>query len=77
MYGIYRVEAEEQKSQVRQTERDKSQLIDQLTEQNQRLTTQLKEVHYMMLFVHLTSSLLLRVTLLSLKVTPKGVYSFG
>lgn len=58
MYGIYRVEAEEQKSQVRQTERDKSQLIDQLTEQNQRLTTQLKEVQYIMLFVHLTSYLI-------------------
>lgn len=54
MYGTYRVEAEEQKSQVRQTEREKSQLIDQLTEQNQRLTTQLKEVQYVMLFIHLT-----------------------
>ncbi|KAK4287984.1 hypothetical protein Pmani_038954 [Petrolisthes manimaculis] len=38
-----KVETEEQKTQLRQTEREKSQLIDQLTEQNQRLTTQLKE----------------------------------
>ncbi|KAK7041662.1 coiled-coil domain containing protein 64, partial [Halocaridina rubra] len=34
---------QEQRDNLRQTERDKSQLIDQLTEQNQRLTTQLKE----------------------------------
>ncbi|XP_071517152.1 bicaudal D-related protein homolog isoform X2 [Panulirus ornatus] len=34
---------QEQREALRQTEREKSQLIDQLTEQNQRLTTQLKE----------------------------------
>ncbi|XP_069976686.1 bicaudal D-related protein homolog isoform X4 [Penaeus vannamei] len=36
-------EIAEQREAVRQSERDKSQLIDQLTEQNQRLTTQLKD----------------------------------
>lgn len=39
-----RSELHEQHEELRQTEREKSQLIDQLTEQNQRLTTQLKEV---------------------------------
>lgn len=36
-------EVHDQREVLRQTEREKSQLIDQLTEQNQRLTTQLKE----------------------------------
>ncbi|XP_042227044.1 bicaudal D-related protein homolog isoform X2 [Homarus americanus] len=38
-----KVDLHEQQEVVKQTEREKSQLIDQLTEQNQRLTTQLKE----------------------------------
>ncbi|XP_068209688.1 LOW QUALITY PROTEIN: bicaudal D-related protein homolog [Palaemon carinicauda] len=38
-----KTDLQEQREALRQTEREKSQLIDQLTEQNQRLTTQLKE----------------------------------
>ncbi|XP_050728980.1 bicaudal D-related protein homolog isoform X1 [Eriocheir sinensis] len=36
-------ELQDQRDALRQTDREKSQLIDQLTEQNQRLTSQLKE----------------------------------
>jgi coiled-coil domain-containing protein 64 len=37
---------EEQQNNVKMAERQKSSIITQLTEQNQRLTAQLKEVNY-------------------------------
>ena len=40
----YRTDLEEEREVIKQTDKEKSQMIEELTEQNQRLTAQLKEV---------------------------------
>ena len=43
-FCIYRDELDDVQESFKQTEREKSQVVEELTEQNQRLTSQLKEV---------------------------------